>query len=127
MERNRKIYIPIIIFIVALGIPSRLDSQQFPNWYVTYAGDFLWSMVVYFLIANIFRLEIKTAFISTLAFAYAIEVSQLFNPAWLESIRSIKVFALVLGFGFLWSDILAYTLGITFSVVIDKAITVDVT
>jgi len=123
MVRNRKIHIPIIFLIIALGIPSRLYSQHFPNWYVTYAGEFLWSMVVYFLIANVFRLSFKTAFISALTFAYVIEVSQLFHPAWLESIRSIKVFALVLGFGFLWSDILAYTLGISLSVVIDRALT----
>ena len=123
MKRNSKIYIPIVLFIIAIGIPSRLYSQHFPNWYVTYAGDFLWSMLVYFLFANIFQLSTKIAFLSSLVFAYTIEVSQLFHPAWLESIRSIKVFALILGHGFLWSDILAYTLGITLSVVIDRAIT----
>ena len=123
MKRHSKIYIPIVLFIIAIGIPSRLYSQHFPNWYVTYAGDFLWSMLVYFLFANIFQLSTKIAFLSSLVFAYTIEVSQLFHPAWLESIRSIKVFALILGHGFLWSDILAYTLGITLSVVIDRAIT----
>lgn len=123
MKRNYKIYIPIILLIIAIGIPSRLYPQYFPYWYVTYAGDFLWAMAVYFLIANVFRFSIKLAFISTLTFSYTIEVSQLFHPAWLEAIRSIKVFALILGSGFLWSDIVAYSLGISLSVAIDKAIT----
>ena len=120
MKRSYKIYLPLVLLIIAIGIPSRLWPQHFPDWYVTYAGDFLWSMVVYFLIANVFRLAPKIAFISALLFAYAIEVSQLFHPEWLDAIRSIKIFALILGFGFLWSDIIAYTLGITLSFIIDK-------
>lgn len=123
MKRNSKIYIPIILFVIAIGVPSRIIPQLFPNWYNTYAGDFLWAIVVFLLFANIFRLKTKTAFFASLIFAYTIEVSQLFHPGWLESIRSIKVFALVLGHGFLWSDIIAYTLGISLVAIVDRAIT----
>jgi hypothetical protein len=58
--------------------------------------------------------------IAALLFAYAIEISQLFHPPWLDSLRSIKIFALVLGYGFLWSDIAAYTLGISTGALIER-------
>lgn len=123
MKRKRVTYISLILSIIAVGLPSRLYSQHLPSWYVTYAGDFLWAMVVYFFIANIFNLSLRSAFITALVVTYIIEISQLFHPVWLDSIRSVKIFALILGHGFLWSDIVAYTLGISLSVVIDWSIT----
>jgi len=60
----------------------------------------------------------KVAIVSLL-FTYSIEVSELFHPAWLDYLRSIKLFALILGFTFLWSDIVAYTLGISTGALIE--------
>ena len=57
--------------------------------------------------------------IITLLFTYSIEISQLFHPQWLEYLRSFKEFALILGFTFLWSDIAAYTLGISTGVLME--------
>ena len=122
MKRNLKLYIPIAIFIICIGLPSRIIPQYFPNWYVNYCGDFLWAILVYLLISNIFQLSIKRSFIFTLLFAYSIEASQLFHPPWLDSIRSIKLFALIIGHTFLWTDILAYTLGISLIAIIDYKI-----
>jgi hypothetical protein len=111
--RNPRIYLLIMLLIMALGLPARLIQDRLPTWYTLYFGDYLWAMLLFFLFALTLRTvsTFKVAVI-TLLFTYLIEISQLFDPPWLEHLRSIKLFALVLGYGFLWSDIAAYTLGI---------------
>lgn len=98
---------------MAFGLPARLIQDRLPTWYTLYFGDYLWAMLLFFIFALTFRtmntLKVATM---TLLFTCLIEISQLFHPQWLDDLRSIKLFALVLGYGFLWSDIAAYTLGI---------------
>jgi len=120
VQRNLLVYIPIIAIIIALGLPARLAPQYLPGWYVTYAGDFLWAMLVFFLYALLFRLSTKFCFCIALLTAYLIEISQLFYPAWLDYLRSIRLLSFVLGFGFLWSDLIAYTLGVSLAAGIDR-------
>ena len=122
MQRNLKIYIPIILFLLAIGLPSRTFGDYFPHWYVTYAGDFLWAMMFFFLYSLIFRLKTIQAFWITLATTYLIEISQLFHPDWLTWLRSFKLIGLVIGYSFLWSDIVAYTLGISLGALVDRVI-----
>lgn len=111
--RNPTTYLLIMAVIMAFGLPARMIQDRLPTWYTLYFGDYLWAMLLFFLLALTFR-TMSTFNVAglTLLFAYLIEISQLFHPYWLEYLRSIKIFALVLGHGFLWSDIAAYTLGI---------------
>lgn len=111
--RSLKIYLLIMAVIIAFGLPTRMIQDQLPVWYTLYFGDYLWAILLFFLFALTLRTmsTFKVAVI-TLLFTYLIEISQLFHPGWLEHLRSIKIFALVLGYGFLWSDIAAYTLGV---------------
>ena len=78
-------------------------------------------MLLFFIFALILR-KMSTFKVATvtLLFTYSIEISQLFHPQWLEALRSIKVFAFILGYGFLWSDIVAYTLGISTGVLVER-------
>jgi hypothetical protein len=119
-KRHFPIYLLVMILITAFGLPARLVSSQLPTWYVLYFGDYLWAMLVFFIVALLLRnlSTLKVAIIALL-FAYIIEISQLFHPAWLDYLRSIKIFALVLGSGFLWSDIAAYTLGISTGAIVE--------
>jgi len=120
VQRNLLVYIPIVTIIIALGLPARLAPQYLPSWYVTSAGDFLWAMLVFFLYTLLFRLPTKKSFCAALITAYLVEISQLFHPAWLDSLRSIRLLGFVLGFGFLWSDLIAYTLGVSLAAGIDR-------
>lgn len=121
MSRNLKIYIPIMLFLVAIGLPSRIEPNSWPHWYITYAGDFLWAMLFFFLYCIIFRLRTIHALFITLVTTYLIEVSQLFHPPWLETLRSFKLIGLIIGYSFIWSDLVAYTLGISLGAIIDRA------
>jgi len=107
--------------ITALGLPARMIQDRLPAWYGLYFGDYLWAMLLFFVFALILR-KVSTLKVAAMAllFTYSIEVSQLFHPPWLETLRSIKVFALILGYGFLWSDIVAYTLGIATGVLVEE-------
>jgi hypothetical protein len=121
-HRKFLIYLPLAACIIALGLPARLMQGRLPAWYVTYAGDFLWAMLLYFVCALSFRLSSARTFCIALPAAYLIEVSQVFHPPWLEWLRSFKLLAMVLGFSFLWSDIIAYTLGIALAAAIDRSL-----
>jgi hypothetical protein len=119
-KRQTRIYLLIMAVITAFGLPARMIQDRLPAWYVQYFGDYLWAMLLFFIFALILHnmSTFKVAII-TLLFTYGIEISQLFHPQWLEDLRSIKLFALILGFTFLWSDIVAYTLGISTGVLIE--------
>jgi hypothetical protein len=55
-----------------------------------------------------------------LSICYGIELSQLYHARWIDNIRETNIGGLVLGFGFLWSDVLAYTLGVALAFRIDE-------
>jgi len=106
--------------LFCLGIISRIELVSLPSWYINYAGDFLWAMLIFYTFALITRKPTIHILIISIVFTYLIEVSQLFHPPWLEYLRSIKLFAFILGFTFFWSDLIAYTLGIILASGIDR-------
>jgi hypothetical protein len=55
--------------------------------------------------------------IAALLFSFAIELGQLYRAPWIDEIRRTTLGGLVLGFGFLWSDLLCYMAGIGTGVV----------
>ena len=122
MRRNRFLYLILIIITIILGLLSRKVSGL-TNVISTYSGDVLWAMMVFFIIAFIFNKK-STIFIISWAiiFSYSIEISQLYHAPWIDSIRNTTLGALVLGFGFLWSDLFCYTVGIIIGAIIDRLI-----
>ena len=113
-------YLALWILIVVLGLGSRTYSDYLPLWVATYAGDTLWAAMVYWGISFLFPFThlLRRATIALL-FSYCIEVSQLYQADWINVIRGTTLGALVLGHGFLWSDMLCYTIGVGLTVLID--------
>jgi hypothetical protein len=86
-----------------------------------YAGDALWAGMIYFGFRFLLlKSPFKTSFIATILFTYCIEISQLYQADWLNTIRHTKLGGLVLGFGFLWSDLLMYFIGISLAFLLDN-------
>jgi hypothetical protein len=84
-------------------------------------GDTLWAVMVYLLIATVFcRWSIVRTALVALPFCYLIEISQLYHAPWIDAIRATRLGGLVLGFGFLWSDIISYTLGVGSAVLFES-------
>ncbi len=118
-KRNRYLYLILTILTMVLGILSRKTSNL-PTFISAYSGDTLWALMVFFMVAFIFNKN-STAFVAGVAliFSYGIEISQIYHSPWINTIRSTTLGGLVLGFGFLWSDILCYTVGIGIGVIVD--------
>jgi len=79
--------------------------------------------MIYFLV-RIF-LPFKKAYliaIISLLICYGIEFLQLYQAEWIIELRKTLFGRYVLGQGFLWSDILAYTFGIAVASLIEKII-----
>jgi len=112
-KRSRRLYLIAIAALFLFGLPSRLIPQSLPDFYVNYVGDGLWAMAIFFMLGLVFR-SASTArlVIVSLAITYAIEFSQLYQAAWINQLRSVKLIGLILGYTFLWSDLAMYTIGI---------------
>ena len=85
-----------------------------------YAGDVLWAAMVYLLIAAAWpRASPRRAAAGAAIFSLAIELSQLYHARWIDAVRQTRMGGLVLGFGFLWSDLACYAVGIALAAALD--------
>ncbi len=113
MRRNRITYLITAIAVVILGLASRRYSQFLPDFLASYAGDTLWALMAFLGIGMLFP-SWSTLRVSAMAlvFAFSIELSQLYHAPWIDQIRHTKAGGLILGYGFLWSDLLCYVIGV---------------
>lgn len=113
--RSRVIYALLIGLVMALGLGSRAKSIQpyLPDFISEYAGDTLWALMVFLGFGFLFP-TFATGRVGTLAllFSIGIECSQLYHALWIDAIRHTRIGGLMLGFGFLWSDLVCYFVGI---------------
>ena len=99
---------------------SRRFSHYLPELINVYLGDLLWASMVYFLVRVLFvSIPIKKVAYIAISFCFLIEISQLYHADWIDSIRSTTLGGLVLGFGFLWSDLIAYSMGVVLGAAVD--------
>lgn len=121
IKRNRFHYGILIFTVIVLGLSSRRCSYGLPKWIGSYAGDILWALMVFLIIGFLFaKLETRTVTILAIIFSFAIEVSQLYHEPWIDSIRKTRFGGLILGFGFLWSDLICYIIGIAIGLLLEK-------
>ena len=105
------------------GLASRKFSYLLPSFIADYSGDTLWALMVYFLIRFIFiEYSVLQVAVISISFAFLIEFSQLYQAGWINAIRDTRIGGLVLGYGFLWSDLICYTAGILAGIITDKLI-----
>ncbi|MFZ4797033.1 MAG: DUF2809 domain-containing protein [Bacteroidia bacterium] len=113
MKRNRIIYALLFLLTIGLGIASRKINYLFPDYINLVLGDAIWAMMIYFGVCFCFnKFTVFQVALLAIFFCYAIEISQLYHAPWIDYIRNTTIGGLVLGFGFLWSDILAYSIGV---------------
>ncbi len=116
MNKLRLKYLLCAAAVIATGLVSR-KMAFIPLW----IGDALWAVMVYLVMRMIFiHTSVNKIATWSLTFCFAIEISQLYQAPWINHIRSTLIGHLVLGQGFLWSDLLAYTGGILTIAVIEN-------
>lgn len=110
--RSRKLSAFLVILVMIAGLVSRRITFLLPDIITTYLGDALWALMIFFGVTFLFpKLKTSRIWMISLLFCWFIEVTQLYHAPWIDAIRATTLGGLVLGFGFLWSDILAYTIG----------------
>ncbi|PXY45922.1 ribosomal maturation YjgA family protein [Flavobacterium hydrophilum] len=118
LKKYRLYYFLLFLGIIFLGIISR-KIDFIPLCF----GDFLYAVMIYIL-TRIFLIKhksIRSAFISLLI-CYSIEFFQLYQEDWIIAVRKTLFGKYILGQGFLWTDIMAYTIGISFIFITEKII-----
>ncbi len=118
--RNRIVYLLLMFIVIGLGLASRRYPEILPNLITIYGGDTLWALLVFLLIGFVFPTlsPLKVAVIALL-FSFTIELSQLYQAAWINDIRQYRLAALILGRGFLWTDLVCYSVGIVTGMIVE--------
>ena len=119
-RRNPLVQIILIALACLLGIGSRRYAHALPWFIAAYAGDTLWALAAFLGIGLIMPKQStwKVAVLA-MAFSVAIELSQLYDAPWIDSIRHTTLGGLILGFGFLWSDLVCYAVSVVLGVLVD--------
>src|SRR3954468_14287354 len=112
MIKRRIVYLLLFIFFIWLALTTRHHPQWFYPIVAKYGGDTIWAGDFLFFFRAIFP---KTSLLKLAIFNYlfgvADEVSQLWHTPWLDSIRHTTFGRLMLGLGFMWSDLVCYFVG----------------
>lgn len=120
-RRSRLRLIAYTALTIALGLASRQFPTRLPTFVALYAGDTLWATLMFWLLA-LARPAAPTAALAATALLISVlvELSQLVHVGWLDAARANPFGALVLGQGFLWSDLLCYAAGVLLAAALDR-------
>jgi hypothetical protein len=122
-RRYPLIQLLLIVLVSVLGICSRRIASSLPGFIATYSGDTLWALAAFLGIGMVLpRASTRTIALLALALAVAVELSQLYHAPWIDSIRQTTLGGLILGFGFLWSDLACYAAGVGFGVILERVV-----
>jgi len=122
VRRNRLFYFVAGCVVVALGLCSRRYAGLLPEFLSRYSGDTLYATMIFIGVGFLVpRWSSLHAGVVSLLFCFAIELSQLYHAPWIDHLRHTRLGGLVLGYGFLWSDLLCYTLGVTLGLLLELA------
>ena len=120
---RRLIYFAAGLATMLVGLGSRKLRDDLPPVLAEYAGDTLWALMLFWLVSTLIAgrpLMMRGAI--SLALTFLVELSQLYHAPWIDSIRQTTLGGLVLGFGFLWTDLVCYTLGVAIGASLEWAI-----
>lgn len=113
------------VVVLLLGLASRRFFGEVP-FVRAYVGDALWALMVFFGIALIGnQWPTRTVALAALLFSFGIEFSQLYHAPWIDNLRATRLGGLMLGFSFIWSDLLCYGVGVLTGLLVDKQLTVN--
>lgn len=108
ITKARLIYTFLFLITIGIGLISR-EIAAIPLW----IGDALWAVMIFWLMALLFpSFQVIRLMLVSLAICYLIEISQLYQAEWINELRRTLPGRLILGQGFLWSDLWAYTIGV---------------
>lgn len=111
------------VFVIVLGLSSRAFPFFLPAALGKYPGDALWALMVLLGIAFL-RPDLRPPRLAFLALAvsWLVEMSQLYQGPWINSLRATRLGHLVLGSTFHWPDLFAYAVGALVGLTLDVSL-----
>ena len=123
IRHARRFHLVWAALVLALGWSARTYSASLPPFLGTYAPDALWALLVFLFVASVKpSLPTRRTALLALAFAYGIEFSQLYQAPWINAVRATRLGGLVLGHGFLWSDLVCYSVVIGVGALLEQIV-----
>ncbi len=112
----RYFFFALILFLVEVFIALYVhDGLVRP-----YVGDYLVVMLIYCAVRTFIKISPVKLAIGVLLFSYVIEVLQFFSIVDRLGLSNNKLAKTVIGYGFEWIDLLAYTLGIVTVLILER-------
>jgi hypothetical protein len=85
-----------------------------------YVGDFLVVILIYCFVRSFLQAPMIPVALSVLVFSYVVETLQYFNVVKLIGLEHSRMANIIIGNYFSWTDILSYTLGIGFTILMER-------
>jgi Protein of unknown function (DUF2809) len=119
----RVVHAVLIALTIPLGFASRISSLSMPGIVRTYGGDVLSAVCIFFGVQFVlFKWKPMRCAILAYALCVLIELQQLIHWDSLVRLRNETSMGILLGHGFLWSDLVCYAVGTAVGVCISAAI-----
>lgn len=115
-----KIY--FLLFLIVLDIEICIAIFVKTGFIRSVFGDFLAVILLYFFIQSFIRTKYSNSAVIALLSSYSIEFLQLTNLLEMTAMQNNIIVKTILGNTFSWEDIIAYTLGICFILLVEKLI-----
>ena len=87
-----------------------------------YIGDFLVVILMYCFLKSFLNLSVWGVAVGVLLFSFTIEVLQYFKIVELLHLQDSKLASTIIGTSFSWTDMLAYTLGFGFVLLVERMV-----
>ncbi|WP_394990237.1 DUF2809 domain-containing protein [Emticicia sp.] len=111
---------PFIIFVLLFLTEVIIAMYVHDAIICPFFGDFLAVIALYYLLKSLLKFSNLTLVLSSLLFAYFLEILQFFDFLNYSGLKQYKIIAIVLGTSFAWGDIVSYTLGALFVMLSEK-------
>lgn len=108
----------LLLFLIEVGIALFVRDR----FIRPYFGDFLVVILLYCLLKSFWNGSPLKAGVYVLIFAFAVEIGQYFQLVKVLGLNHSELARTVIGTGFDWGDLVAYTLGILVVLVFEKYI-----
>ena len=106
----------LILFLVEVFIALYVHD----GFIRPYVGDYLVVILIYYAVRTFIKISPVKLAIGVLLFSYVIEVLQFFNIVDRLGLSNNKLAKTVIGYGFEWIDLLAYTLGVVTVLIMER-------
>lgn len=114
--KYRYFLVAIILFMVEVFIALYVkDDFIRPHF-----GDFLVVILIYYFVKTFLNISSRKVAIAVLLFSFTIEILQHFKIVEKLGLHHSTLARVIIGTSFSWKDLLAYTLGIAFVLLVEK-------